>query len=85
MSLRPRPRGESVLTRSVIVTVSLVGLVITIGLLLLIELGKSKFDSVQIGQSIAFTAFALCSSSPPSSAAARPPPCSRSTRSTASR
>ena len=59
MSLRPRPRGESVLTRSVIVTVSLVGLVITIGLLLLIELGKSKFDSVQIGQSIAFTAFAL--------------------------
>jgi Ca2+-transporting ATPase len=60
MSLRPRPRGESVLTNRVIVTVSLVGLAITVGLLSLIELGKSDFGSVQIGQSIAFTAFALC-------------------------
>ena len=60
MSLRPRPRGESVLTNRVIVTVSLVGLAITVGLLSLIELGKSDFGSVQIGRSIAFTAFALC-------------------------
>ena len=60
MSLRPRPRGESVLTKPVIVTVGLVGLAITVGLLSLIQLGKSHFGSVQIGQSIAFTAFALC-------------------------
>ena len=59
MALRPRPRGETVLTRRVIVTVSLVGLAITIGLLALIQLGKSMYDSVAIGQSIAFTAFAL--------------------------
>ena len=33
MARRPRPRGESVLTTPVIVTVGLVGLAITIGLL----------------------------------------------------
>jgi Ca2+-transporting ATPase len=60
MSLAPRPRGQSVLTRSVIVTVALAGLAITIGLLLLIQLGKSHFDSLAIGNSIAFTSFALC-------------------------
>jgi Ca2+-transporting ATPase len=59
MSLRPRPRGETVLTTRVLVTVSLVGMVITIGLLSLIEIGKSQFGSVAIGQSIAFTAFAV--------------------------
>ena len=46
MSLRPRPRGQSVLTRSVVITVGLVGLAITIGLLTLIQLGKSHFGSV---------------------------------------
>ena len=38
----------------------LVGLVITIALLTLITLGASQFGSTAIGQSIAFTAFALC-------------------------
>ena len=60
MSRRPRPRGESVLTRRLVVTVGLVGLAIAIGLLLLIQLGKSHFHSVQVGSSIAFTSFALC-------------------------
>jgi len=60
MSLRPRPRGQSVLTRKVIVTVGLAGLVITIGLLSLISLGTSQYGSVEIGRSIAFTSFALC-------------------------
>src|SRR4051794_19211693 len=60
MALRPRPRGETVLTRRVLVTVGLTGLVITIGLLSLIQLGKSRFDSVEIGTSISFTAFVLC-------------------------
>jgi P-type Ca2+ transporter type 2C len=59
MSLRPRPRGQSVLTRSVIVTVGLVGLAMTIGLLSLIQLGKSHFGSLETGQSIAFTSFAF--------------------------
>jgi len=60
MARRPRPRGESVLTRSVIVTVGLSGLAITIGLLSMISVGQHLFGSVHVGQSIAFTAFALC-------------------------
>jgi Ca2+-transporting ATPase len=60
MGRTPRPRGESVLTKAVVVTVSLAGLAITIGLLLLIQLSKSHFDSMAIGNSIAFTSFALC-------------------------
>ncbi|WTX20210.1 cation-translocating P-type ATPase C-terminal domain-containing protein [Streptomyces sp. NBC_00005] len=66
MSRRPRPHGESVLTRPVLVTVGLGGLgglgglAITCGLLGLIKLGQAHFGSVETGQSIAFTAFALC-------------------------
>jgi Ca2+-transporting ATPase len=60
MSLTPRPRGQSVLTRSVVVTVGLAGLGITIGLMLLLELGKDHFGSAAIGNSIAFTSFAFC-------------------------
>jgi len=60
MARRPRPRGESVLTTGVIVTVGLSGLAITIGLLTMIEVGQHLFGSVAVGQSIAFTAFALC-------------------------
>ncbi len=60
MARNPRPRGESVLTTKLVVTVGLVGLTITIALLSLIQLGTSVYDSVEIGQSIAFTSFALC-------------------------
>src|SRR5262249_20078198 len=60
MSRRPRTRGEPVLTTSVMITVGLAGLAITIGLLSMIEIGTSLFNSEAIGNSIAFTAFALC-------------------------
>ena len=60
MGRRPRPRGEPVLTTPVMVTVGLAGLAITIGLLSLIHLGQSHFDSLHTGNSIAFTSFALC-------------------------
>jgi Ca2+-transporting ATPase len=60
MARRPRPRGESVLTTPVLVTVGLAGLAITIGLLTLTKLGTSHFGSAAIGNSIAFTSFALC-------------------------
>ncbi|MGW1894305.1 cation-translocating P-type ATPase [Streptomyces sp. NPDC002004] len=60
MRRRPRPRGESVLTRSVMVTVGLSGLAITVVLLGLIKLGESLYGSVETGSSMAFTAFALC-------------------------
>ncbi|MGW7548537.1 cation-translocating P-type ATPase [Streptomyces sp. NPDC054770] len=60
MARRPLPRGAHVLTRGVMLTVGLSGLVITIGLLCLIDLGTSRYGSVAIGQSMAFTSFALC-------------------------
>jgi PPK2 family polyphosphate:nucleotide phosphotransferase len=60
MQRRPRPRGESVLTRPVLVTVGLAGLAITVILLGLIKLGESWYGSAAIGNSTAFTAFALC-------------------------
>ncbi|MFD5426194.1 cation transporting ATPase C-terminal domain-containing protein [Streptomyces sp. NPDC127084] len=60
MQRRPCPRGESVLTRPVLVMVGLGGLAITVILLGLIKLGQAHFDSMETGQSIAFTAFALC-------------------------
>jgi P-type Ca2+ transporter type 2C len=60
MARRPRPRGESVLTTGVVLTVGLAGLAITIGLLSMIKLGQAHFHSLPIGNSIAFTSFALC-------------------------
>jgi Ca2+-transporting ATPase len=60
MRRTPRPRGESVLTRPVVVTVGLAGLAITVLLLSLIKLGEAHFGSTHIGNSMAFTAFALC-------------------------
>jgi Ca2+-transporting ATPase len=42
-----------------VVTVGLVGLAITIGLLSLIQLGKSGFGSQPVASSVAFTSFAL--------------------------
>ncbi|HEX5119794.1 MAG TPA: HAD-IC family P-type ATPase [Pseudonocardiaceae bacterium] len=60
MGRTPRPRGESVLTNGVLITVGLVGLVVTVGLLGMIELGTIYFHNAALGNSIAFTAFALC-------------------------
>jgi Ca2+-transporting ATPase len=60
MARRPLKRGQPVVTTSVIVTVGLAGLAISIGLLLLIQLGVHHFGSLSIGNSIAFTSFALC-------------------------
>ncbi len=60
MERLPRPRGEPVLTRAVMITVGLAGLATTIGLLLMIKLGESHYGSTAVGNSIAFTTFALC-------------------------
>jgi Ca2+-transporting ATPase len=59
MLRRPHRRGEPVLTRSVAVTVGLTGLAITIGLLTLLQLGKTEFSSLDVARSVAFTSFAL--------------------------
>jgi len=60
MTRTPGKRNQTVLTTGNLVTTGLTGLAITIGLLCVLELGKSRFGSAQIGQSIAFLAFALC-------------------------
>jgi Ca2+-transporting ATPase len=60
MRMHPRPRGQSVLTTGVIVTVGLAGLAITIGLLSVLQVGASVYHSAGIGNSVAFTSFALC-------------------------
>jgi len=59
MRRTPRPRSESVLTTRLMITVGLVGLLMSIALLSLIQLGKSHFNSLAVGNSIAFTSFAL--------------------------
>jgi P-type Ca2+ transporter type 2C len=60
MQMRPRPRGESVLTPRLVVTVGLTGLVITVGLLLLLSLGADAFGDLEVARSVAFTSFSLC-------------------------
>ncbi len=59
MARQPEPRGKSVLSGPLVVTVTLVGLAMSVANLLLIELGRSQFGSVAVGSSIAFTSFAL--------------------------
>ncbi|MGW6269396.1 cation-translocating P-type ATPase [Streptomyces sp. NPDC055060] len=60
MTRRPRPRGEPVMTPALMLTVALAGTAIAVGLLCLIQLGASRYDSVRVGNSIAFASFALC-------------------------
>jgi Ca2+-transporting ATPase len=59
MTRRPHPRGESILTRAVMVTCGLVGLVVAVGNLVLIEIGKRHYGSVGVGRSMALVAFTL--------------------------
>jgi Ca2+-transporting ATPase len=59
MSRRPRPRGESILTKPMMITCGLVGLYVAVANILLIMLGRDYYDSVQIGQSIGLVAFSL--------------------------
>jgi Ca2+-transporting ATPase len=60
MAVPPRPRGAPVVTRAVLITVGLVGLTISIGLLALIQFGGRHYHSEPVGVTIAFTSFALC-------------------------
>jgi len=59
MRLRPRARGESILTLPVKLTAGLVGLFMAVAALLVLELGIHHYSSVVVGNSMAFTAFAL--------------------------
>jgi P-type Ca2+ transporter type 2C len=59
MSRRPRPRGESILTKGMMITCGLGGLYVAVVNLLLIMVGKNYYGSIVIGQSIGLVAFSL--------------------------
>ena len=59
MNRRPRPRGEPILTRGVMITCGLVGLFIAIANLALIATGKNHYGSLKTGQSMGLVAFSL--------------------------
>jgi len=59
MSRHPRPRGDSILTRGVMITCGLTGLFIAVANLVLIAVGKNHLGSIKIGQSMGLVAFCL--------------------------
>jgi len=59
MNRRPRPRGEPILTRGVMITCGLVGLFIAAANLALIAAGKNHYGSLKTGQSMGLVAFSL--------------------------
>ncbi|HYA53057.1 MAG TPA: HAD-IC family P-type ATPase, partial [Streptosporangiaceae bacterium] len=59
MGRHPRPRGEPVLTKGVMITCGLVGLFIAVANLALIATGKNHYGSVKTGQSMGLVAFSL--------------------------
>ena len=59
MRMQPRERGESILTRPMMLTAGLVGLFLAAAALAMIKIGVNHYGSVRIGTSVAFTAFAL--------------------------
>jgi Ca2+-transporting ATPase len=59
MGMRPRPSSESIMTRSLMVTIGLVGLYMAVVMDLLIHFGEQHWGATAIGSSIGLTAFAL--------------------------
>ena len=59
MKRRPRPRGASIMSRPVILTVGLAGLFMSIAINLLIVFGKHEYNDVAIGSTMGLVAFSL--------------------------
>jgi Ca2+-transporting ATPase len=59
MGMPPRPRGQSLLTRRVLITCGLVGLFMAVTNILLIQAGITFFNSSAVGQSVGLTAWVL--------------------------
>jgi Ca2+-transporting ATPase len=59
MSLRPRPRDATIMTRGLLTTAGLVGLFMAVCTLALISFGTTQFGSLAIGSSMGVTAFSL--------------------------
>jgi len=56
----PRPRDASILTRSLLTTVGLVGVFMAVCLLALLQYGNSHYHSAAIASAMGLTAFAAC-------------------------
>jgi Ca2+-transporting ATPase len=59
MARRPRPRGDSILTKSMMITCGLGGLYVAVANLMLIFIGKNLYGNIVVGQSIGLVAFSL--------------------------
>jgi P-type Ca2+ transporter type 2C len=59
MNRQPRPRGDSILTKGVMITSGLVGLYIAAANLTLISVGKNHYASLAIGRSMGLVGFTL--------------------------
>jgi Ca2+-transporting ATPase len=59
MSRHPRPRGESILTSSMMITCGLGGLFVAVANLALLAIGKDHYHSVTAGRSMALVGFTL--------------------------
>jgi len=59
MTLRPRSRDATIMTRGLLTTAGLVGLFMAVCTLALISYGTTHFDSLAIGSSMGLTAFSL--------------------------
>jgi Ca2+-transporting ATPase len=59
MSRQPRPRGESILTKGVMITAGITGLYIAIANLILISVGKNHYGSLGTGRSMGLVGFSL--------------------------
>jgi P-type Ca2+ transporter type 2C len=59
MGRLPRPRGDSILTKGVMITSGLVGLYIAAANLVLIAVGKNHYGSLATGRSMGLVAFSL--------------------------
>jgi len=60
MQRLPRPRNASILTRSMLTTVGLVGVFMAVCLLALLQYGNSHYGDAAIASTMAMTAFAAC-------------------------
>jgi P-type Ca2+ transporter type 2C len=59
MARRPRPRGDSILTKGMMITCGLGGLYVAAANVMLILIGKNLYGNTVVGQSIGLVAFSL--------------------------
>jgi Ca2+-transporting ATPase len=59
MSRRPRPFDQAIIVRSMMVRLLIAGLFMAAATLVLVQIGKTSYDSLQIGQTMALVGLSL--------------------------